>query len=316
MLYTIVDGIATMNSTFDILVIGQRGIGKTTMLRKYVMGTHDEPSFESSECLVYKSVEMPCSCDSKASTDSNTNRQISILDSSAGVDTLLTQNSYQVKNAQTMVFAYSAASSESFESLEYTINCIESVRDKLPPCVIVSLKPDLGQTDQVSASQGEQLAKSCGALSFVETYLYDDCPVDDVFAPLVEVVLQNDLHKACEPISPNSASCAARKSKNSVSMRTSSSESETVPDNHSLTNDKQSLPTTPREAGSSQESDDNMFGDESSDPSIHQDLTEKCSDVDALAQQNQQSAVRNVHRSKSSSDGKSCKPKSGCCIIM
>lgn len=190
-----------MNSPFDILVIGQRGVGKTTMLRKYVMGTYDVPGFELSECLVYKSVENPCLSphSSPVVSEAPTNKQVSILDSSAGVDTLLTQNSYQINNARTMVFAYSAASSESFEALEYTINCIESVRNRLPPCVIVSLKPEHGQMDQILISQGEELAKSCGALLFQEVYLYSDRSVDDVFVPLIEVIFGKQECQDCSP---------------------------------------------------------------------------------------------------------------------
>lgn len=320
MVYTIVDGMTTMNSPFDILVIGKLGVGKTSLLRKYVMGTYAEPSFELSECLVYKTVEIPCSGLDRGvgSSDYITNKQISILDSSAGVDSLLTHNSYQVNNAQTMAFAYSAACSESFEWLEYTINCIESVRDKLPPCVIVSLKSNQDELVQVLASQGKELAKSCGALLFAEAYLYDDSLVDNVFAPLIEIALQKEEQKNLSVKPPPL-------SKNNVQMSTDSVLI-TRPKNTGFTPEEYESPTeehtqnesthqllsqTSRVESTSTETND----EQNTNHSVHQDLTEKFSDFGTPTLNSMGSTSRCTRRSRSI-NSKTGKAKSGCCIIM
>lgn len=320
MVYTIVDGMTTMNSPFDILVIGKLGVGKTSLLRKYVMGTYAEPSFELSECLVYKTVEYPCYGLDRGvgSSDYTTNKQISILDSSAGVDSLLTHNSYQVNNAQTMVFTYSAACSESFEWLEYTINCIESVRDKLPPCVIVSLKSNQDELVQVLSSQGEELAKSCGALLFAEAYLYDDSLVDDVFAPLIELTLRREEQKRFSMKPPSL-------SKNNVQMSTDSVLI-TRPKNTGFTPEEYESPTeehTQNEStnqSSSQTSRAESTFTETNDEqhinhSVHQDLTEKFSDFGTPTLNSMGSTGRCTRRSRSI-NSKTGKAKSGCCIIM
>ncbi|GEQ67047.1 hypothetical protein JCM33374_g710 [Metschnikowia sp. JCM 33374] len=318
-MYTIVDGIATMNSQFDILLIGQRGVGKSTLLRKYVMGTHDEPNFESSDCLVYKSVEMPCRCGSRP-LDSTANKQISILDSSAGVDTLLTHNAHQVNNAQTIVFAYSAASSESFESLEYTINCIESVRGILPPCVIVSLKPDFGDMGQVSANQGKELAESCGALSFMEAYLYDDGSVDAVFAPLVDVVLRREEHKLCMrniATEPNHTIEELNQSNETSLLKSSMHKFKSQGDQTTLHSKARTLPKSrsPRPSASMRSSATDV-GDASSEPSVHEDLTDKFSDFRAPLSKSDQLRRFSSRCTRSLLNEKPRKSKAGCCIIM
>lgn len=189
----ILDGISTIHSPFDILLIGRKGIGKSSLMRKYFTSTREDSDFDSSECLMFKNVSVPCACspDSKIVHPGLTiQRQISILDSSSTVEELLTNSSYQVTNARTMLFAYCADSADSFESLEYMINCIESVRDVLPPCMIVSIKIDQLQMDQVSSSQGQLLADSCRAEAFVEVDLNSKEPFDYAFQPLIAKALE------------------------------------------------------------------------------------------------------------------------------
>ncbi|OBA23384.1 hypothetical protein METBIDRAFT_29868 [Metschnikowia bicuspidata var. bicuspidata NRRL YB-4993] len=309
-MYTIVDGITTMNSPFDILVIGQRGVGKTTLLRKYVMGARDVPEFELSECLVYKSVERPCHCLNSSSVTSETtiNKHISILNSSAGVDTLLTQNSYQVNNAQTMVFAYAAASSESFEALEYTINCIESVRDKLPPCVIVSLKPDLNQMDQVLASQGEALAKSCGALLFVEADLYDDRPVDNVFAPLLEVLFLKDEHQNCLPTNLGNTEALSNDLKDFLVDEVDNlKEDSFVLKRMAEITLKRTSPTSSRSSAAKSENP--------SEVSVHQQPTEKLNEFRTASLKSLESSFR-TSRLSQAPGSKVDKATSSCCNIV
>lgn len=180
------DKFTTVESHFDVLVVGDANVGKTSLIRRFVFGSFIETE-EDSEDLYCKIVDAPARDDDSCGTL----KEVFILDSSCSADQFLAQSPHQVHNALTMLFAFSLDSRDSYEVLEYTINCISTMRgDSLPPCIIVGTKLDRYDHYQVSYADGQELALRYGALSFVQISAKDDSSVDAAFAPLLESLME------------------------------------------------------------------------------------------------------------------------------
>lgn len=177
----------TSKSKFDVLIVGDQGVGKSTLLYKYITGLFCE-DLPSEECVRVKTILKELD-DNKQAPESKvgTNRDtISILDSSASLSSYLTDHSFLIQNARSMLFTYSIDSLKSFEDLEYTMTCIRSLTSKPLPCAIAALKMDLIENQQVSLDQGLALAERFHALAFNEVSSKQDVTVDKVFESLIE----------------------------------------------------------------------------------------------------------------------------------
>lgn len=202
------DTMTTVNNTFDILVVGDAGVGKSALVRKYVLGTFVDTKHDSEELHI-------------TMVGTTQARELHILDSSCTAEMYMTLHQHQVHNAQAMLFAFLLNSRDSYEVLEYTINCISSMcGDVLPPCMVVGLQLDRYDSYQVSHTDGQELAMRCGALDYFQVSLKTDA-VDHVFAPLVERVPER---RNRTPLSSSNNSASSLSSASSVSGRSTTTD--------------------------------------------------------------------------------------------
>lgn len=188
-----------INSKFDVLIVGDNGVGKSTLLYKYITGLFRE-ELPSEECVRIKSID-PAYVFSDAEEDcdevphGDAKPEISILDSSLSLTSYLTDYSYLIKNATSFLFAYSIDSMESFEALEYQMECIKALKVKNGDsfiCAIVALKMDLYDEQQVPVHKGLALRERFSAVEFHEVSSKMDSSVEQVFRGLAREAIIYD----------------------------------------------------------------------------------------------------------------------------
>ncbi|PSK39719.1 hypothetical protein C7M61_001524 [Candidozyma pseudohaemuli] len=187
----ILDGLSSLNTQYDILVMGETGVGKTSLVQRYVNGTFSEAPHDQAEQLYVKAVENELAETIVSSSSHNSLiTEISILDSSPLADVYGASRKQQVKNTSTILFVYAMDDRQSFEALEYLIGTVKTFCDgELPPFVVVAAKLDMYETCQVWYDDGEAMANRFGASGFFLVSSLADINVNDCFVPLVEAAL-------------------------------------------------------------------------------------------------------------------------------
>lgn len=188
----VLDGLSSLNTQYDILVMGESGVGKTSLVHRYVYGTFSEGPHDQAEQLYIKALdnENAETIGSASSRNSSLN-EISILDSSPLADTYGASRKQQIKNASSILFVYAMDDKKSFEALEYLIDTARTLCDgELPPFLIVASKLDRFDDYQVSWEEGEALADQLDAIGFYVVSALADSNVGECFAPLVEAALE------------------------------------------------------------------------------------------------------------------------------
>lgn len=190
-MHKVIDGIATLNTAYDILLIGHTGIGKSSLVYKFL---GEDPLYHHSQTeeLHYTQVSSNCACsDSSFSTNKAKYTEITILDSTSASETYSSRKAQQIRNARSVLFLYSVIDRKSFEALEYNIEAVKMMRDnELPPFVVAGLKLDMYDAYQVLYQEGEELASKYGAIAFAEVSSQQDHNVEKIFTPLVDTVLR------------------------------------------------------------------------------------------------------------------------------
>lgn len=194
MVHKVVDALAALNAPYDILLMGHNGIGKTSLIYKYADDTWGDPSSPSTGLLHHTNVVVPShnQCGSCSPSQDSNYHDLTILDSpSLSEETYSSRKAQEVKNARTIIFAYSIADRESFDALQYDIEAVKVMRnEQLPPFVVAGLKLDVFDS-QTLYQEGADLAEKYGAIAFAEVSSRDGINVEDVFSPLVEIVFYN-----------------------------------------------------------------------------------------------------------------------------
>lgn len=197
----VLDGLSSLNSHYDILVMGESGVGKTSLVQRYVNGVFNEGPHEQAEQLYVKAIgNDPGSTVASSSSNNTSMNEISILDSSPLADVYGASRKQQVKNASTIMFVYAMDDRQSFEALEYLIGTLNTLCDgELPPFVVVAAKLDMYNYCQVWYDEGEAMANRLGAIGFFLVSTLSDIHVNECFAPLVEVALEARENRSMAP---------------------------------------------------------------------------------------------------------------------
>lgn len=192
-MHRIQDGLTAVNTPYDILLMGQTSVDKTSLIYKFLGLTWAQPSPSPSGELHYTQISTSnysSSASSQASKGSACH-ELSILDiSSLSEEYYSSRKVEQIKNARTIIFAYSVTDRESFEALQYDIEAVMMMRNNtLPPFVVVGMKLDI-YGYQLLYQEGEELAHKYGAAAFYEVSTHEGTNVESAFAPLIEEVLR------------------------------------------------------------------------------------------------------------------------------
>ena len=164
-----------------VVLIGDSGVGKTTLINRYVMDTFDE--FEPptiSGGFRRKDVILD---------ELQTRVTLQIWDT-AGQEKFksLVENYY--KNAQCAIVVYDITSEESFDTAR---NWIEEVKEKAPEDVqifICGSKSDLDDQRRIQIVHGMKMAKEYNAL-FGETSAKKNIGVSDAFEAMARNFVEN-----------------------------------------------------------------------------------------------------------------------------
>lgn len=189
--HRILDGIATLHHQYDILVMGGKNVGKTSLIYKFLNRIPPE-NHESGDELHAKMIDLQrrSKQTTSASSVSSAFEEITILDASSSGEAYASSKSQQVRNAHTILFVYNIANRDSFEALEYMMEGVMVIRSDLPPpFVVVALELESLTEYQVLDYEGAELANRFGALEFIEVSMRCDEEVNHVFQVLVDEAL-------------------------------------------------------------------------------------------------------------------------------
>jgi len=170
---------------FDVLklaIVGSGAVGKSSLCIQYVMGhfaTQYDPTIEDSYRKQVRVDDHPFLLD--------------ILDT-AGQEELRTIQDQYFRDCDGFILVYSVTSKESFKGLTAQRSSLLKCRDtgaageSFIPMVLVGNKCDIVDGREVTKQEGEQLAKTFGAIPFLESSAKDKLNVDEIFMELVRVI--------------------------------------------------------------------------------------------------------------------------------
>ena len=179
------DGKEEKQYIMKVVLIGDSGVGKTTIINRYVSDTFDayEPPTISGG-FRKKAVKLP---------DKNAKVTLQIWDT-AGQEKFKSIVGNYYKDAQCAIVMYDITSSESFEAAK---NWIKEVQNTAPQDVIISIwgsKVDLEDQRQISFQKGYALANELGGL-FGETSAKKNIYVSETFENIAKKFIESHAHK-------------------------------------------------------------------------------------------------------------------------
>mmetsp|Transcript_13303 Transcript_13303/g.26517 ORF Transcript_13303/g.26517 Transcript_13303/m.26517 type:complete len:204 (-) Transcript_13303:2385-2996(-) len=174
----------TLNSpqfdhTFKILLVGDSGVGKSSLLMRFATGEFDE--LQATIGVDFKA---------KIITVNGKKTKLTIWDT-AGQERFRTLTSSYYRGAQGIIYVFDVTRRETFESLaDVWMNEVEmysTVEDSIK--MIVANKTDLEELREVDTNECIEFAKKHGCL-YVETSAKGNVAVDQAFEELVIKVLE------------------------------------------------------------------------------------------------------------------------------
>ncbi|KAK6205503.1 GTP-binding protein of the ras family [Scheffersomyces amazonensis] len=172
------NSIQTLKDNFDILVIGDHQVGKSSLILNYLHDTFINDIDASVEDLHTKVI-----------SENNEYYELSILDTSSVTDSYARSRQKQIINASTLLLVYSTTNTESLLHLHDIYDKILSIRPLLPPIVVVGTKFDLVDERQVSWEEGHEFSKNINSVGFFECSAKSNVNVDEAFQRLADIVL-------------------------------------------------------------------------------------------------------------------------------
>ncbi|XP_065180666.1 ras-related protein Rab-13-like [Sycon ciliatum] len=167
---------------YKILVIGNSGVGKTSVMMRYV-DQQFKPSMLSTVGVDFKTKVILCK---------GQRIKLQIWDT-AGHERFRTITGAFYRGAMGILLVYDITDSASFaETSQWLNNIKEKCAPEDDPVVfLVGNKCDLKDQRRVSTTDGEKLAKTYGIL-FAETSAAEYTNISETFAKLTEVIMDRD----------------------------------------------------------------------------------------------------------------------------
>ncbi|KAK6461457.1 P-loop containing nucleoside triphosphate hydrolase protein [Scheffersomyces coipomensis] len=193
------NSILALKDSFDILVIGDHQVGKSSLIQSYLHETFI-PNIDSSLEDLH----------TKVIGDHTDYYELSILDTSSVTDSFARSRQQQIINASTLLLVYSITDTNSIMHLHDIYDRIQATRPILPPVIVVGSKADLVDERQVTWEEGHEFSQSINATGFFECSSKDNSHVQDAFLRLSDIVLakhQSEIQnqkrsKSITPIQP------------------------------------------------------------------------------------------------------------------
>lgn len=163
---------------FRLLMLGDSGVGKTCMLRRFTESEFD-PSHISTIGVDFKM---------KTLEIDGIKVRLQIWDT-AGQERYQTITKQYYRRAQGIVFVYDITNQPSFQHLAKWASDVDEFAPDMVQRILVGNKSDEEQRRQVSKNQGSKLAETYG-MEFFETSASTSANISECFTRVAELVLQ------------------------------------------------------------------------------------------------------------------------------
>ncbi|NXU57236.1 RHES protein, partial [Turnix velox] len=158
-----------------LVFLGAAGVGKTSLIRRFLMDTFEPKHRRTVEELHSKEYEV-----------SGATVTLEILDTS-GSYSFPAMRKLSIQNSDAFALVYAVDDAESFESVKSLREEILEVKeDKFPPMVVVGNKAESGGERQVPAEDALSLVELDWNSRFLETSAKDNENVLEVFMELLQ----------------------------------------------------------------------------------------------------------------------------------
>ncbi|KAJ3381335.1 Ras- protein Rab-18-B [Lobulomyces angularis] len=176
-----------VKDTFKILMIGDSGTGKSSLLLRFT----DDKYLPQDQTKSTIGVDFKL----KILTINGKNYKLTIWDT-AGQERFRTLTSSYYKGAQGVILVYDVSNRTSFENLQFWFSELEAYSSPQNPVVkmIVGNKIDV-ENREVERIEGENLAKKLGTL-FIETSAKSKFGVIDSFTEICEKIIEKGDQKS------------------------------------------------------------------------------------------------------------------------
>ena len=171
-----------MTDRVKVVLVGESGVGKSCIIVRFVQNKFDPNTMTSStNQMVYQTIKLP---DDK-SVDI-------ILWDTMGQERYRSMNKIYYKNAKVGILVYDVTDKKSFEAIKnYWYKQLKESGDKDIIICLVANKYDLYEKREVSNEEGEEFAKSIGAI-FATTSAENDSGINFLFENIGRKILEPD----------------------------------------------------------------------------------------------------------------------------
>ena len=162
-----------------VVLLGESGVGKTCIMNQLMKGEFDENTLLSSTAQFHrKNLKLP----------GNKSFTLDIWDT-AGQEKFRSLNRFYYKRSKVVILVYDITRIDSFNEIKnYWYN---QIKENAPKDVIIAVaanKSDLYEEKQVSDEDGEEFAKSIGAI-FESTSAKNDSGITNLFENIAKKLL-------------------------------------------------------------------------------------------------------------------------------
>uniref|UniRef100_H3C6P1 Ras-related protein Rab-15 n=1 Tax=Tetraodon nigroviridis TaxID=99883 RepID=H3C6P1_TETNG len=164
---------------FRLLMLGDSGVGKTCMLRRFT-----ENEFDSSHISTIAGIDFKM----KTLEIDGVKVRVQIWDT-AGQERYQTITKQYYRRAQGIVFVYDITNQPSFQHLAKWVSDVDEYAPDMVQRILVGNKCDAEARRQVTKDQGSKLAENYG-MEFFETSASTNSCIVESFTRVTELVLQ------------------------------------------------------------------------------------------------------------------------------
>ena len=171
-----------MTDRVKVVLVGESGVGKSCIIVRFVQNKFDPNTMTSStNQMVYQTIKLP---DDKSDDI--------ILWDTMGQERYRSMNKIYYKNAKVGILVYDVTDKKSFEAIKnYWYEQLKESGDKDIIICLVANKYDLYEKREVSNEEGEEFAKSIGAI-FASTSAKNDSGINFLFENIGRKILEPD----------------------------------------------------------------------------------------------------------------------------
>ena len=166
------------DNLFNIITLGDCGVGKTSILKKFAYDTFDEKSLSTIGIgFSFKEVELK----------DGTKIQLKLVDTSGQEKYKSLAKSYY-KNAKAVIFVFSYDNKQSFEHIEEWFNNFKENRDKEDICMfLIGNKCDV-ENKVIEDDLIENLKNIIGIKDYLETSAKKNINIEELFSQIAEKI--------------------------------------------------------------------------------------------------------------------------------